>query len=126
VTITVLFFVEVPIGDVGVHALPTDLAVRSKGGDFILHFVLSSLDWAEIFIGIAPGIFRQLGQVSSELPFLRDHSDGGLFNERLESLFGRRIASSVLPMIRGTTRAARMAKMATTTMISMKVKACSS
>ena len=86
-----LFFVEIPIRDISVHALTADLAVCPERGNLILHLVVSFLNRTEILIGIAPGIFRKLREVSSELPFFRDHTDGGLFNERLEALFRRGI-----------------------------------
>jgi hypothetical protein len=60
VTTDFLFFVEIPISDVGVDAFTTDLAVRPERGNLILHFVISLLDRTEILIGIAPGIFRKL------------------------------------------------------------------
>ena len=64
-----LLFVEIPIRDISVHALAADLAVCPERGNFILDLVVSFLNWTEILIGIAPGIFRKLREVSSELPF---------------------------------------------------------
>ena len=49
--------------------------------------LVTPLDGTDVFIGIAPWILRQLREVATDLPFLGDHADGRLFNQRFEALF---------------------------------------
>ena len=134
---------QAPIADIRIRAFAALLTVGAQGEDVDLAMHAG----IQILVIALPGIFGQAVDITALFPVARLRVTGGLLRQRLQALFGAGIgivvelvkierafhgadillaltmrASSGRSMTRGTTIAARMPRMITTTMISMSVK----
>src|SRR5690348_771568 len=95
-----LFFIHIPIRDIGVHAFAAGFAVRAERRDFVIALDLPILPLlnrgrAQILVWIAPWILRQTGEIAAELPFFRNDADRRLLDQGFQPLLRRRIDTVV-------------------------------
>src|SRR2546426_8867838 len=94
-TIDVLVFIQIPIGNICIDPFTTHFSIRSKGDNLVLTFELTFLTGTQILVGVCPRIFRKFWKISTDLPLLWDNPDSRFFHQGLQSLFSRGVDAVV-------------------------------